>query len=173
MKKQPDDCRDNQHLSLCSAVNSGSFLLPGEDEREFLDFRTRQVLALEPKGLSQLQLALAIADIGWEINRYTDIMDRLRATIAAAPQNANARPEVRRAIRPPYCGVRRSCGFDRTMVPFSPITRGLIDEPKNLQLLESRVSELEDHIDCLNAEFRAVQTTATGTTYVIGRAKLH
>ena len=173
MRKQEDYCRDNQHQSLSLAADFDSFLLSDEDEREFLDFRTRQVLALEPKGLFQLQLALAIADIGWEINRYNTIMDRLSPKIAVASQSESTRHPVIRAIRLLYSRVRHSCGFDRTMVTFSPLTRGLIDEANNLQLLESRVSELETHIECLNAELRAAQAAAAGTTYVFGRTKLH
>ena len=162
---------DRVGLKLPEA-SDGTFLSLGEDEQKFLDFRTRQVLRLEPKRLLEMQLALSIADVGWQIHFYLQTLDHLTplTTTDEASKDLNS---TSKPIEPKYSGVRWSYRFDHTMVPFARITRALQVEPMNVKLIETRIAESGDHVECLSASLRAVQAAGTGVAYVFGRGKLH
>lgn len=155
----------------------GDFLFCEEDPEDYQNFRRLQVLALEPRSISELQIALTIADIGWDIHRHTTALDRLERekTLLGCPV------DPRKAVTSfslqmrtvPLPNVLSRDGRDRSTVPFSPKTDprlGPINASEAYH--EARIAELEAHIETLSNSLRISRLHTKDKPFVMSNTKL-
>lgn len=155
----------------------GDFLFCEEDPDDYQNFRRLQVLALEPRSISELQIALTIADIGWDIHRHTTALDRLEREKTLLGFPADPRMAVTsfslqmRTV--PLPNVLSRDGRDRSTVPFSPKTDPRLG-PKNASEAyhEARIAELEAHIETLSNSLRISRLQTKDKPFVMSNAKL-
>jgi hypothetical protein len=155
----------------------GDFLLCEEDPEDYQNFRRIQVLALEPRSICELQIALAIADIGWDIHRHNTALDRLERekTLLGCLEDTR-KVETSFSLQTgivPLPNVLSRDGRDRSTVPFSSQTDprlGPISASETYH--EARIAELEARVETLSNTLRLSRKHTRNKPFVISNAKL-
>lgn len=155
----------------------GDFLLCEEDPEDYQNFRRLQVLALEPRSVRELQIALTIADIGWDIHRHTTALDRLErektllGRLADTPKSAASFSLQTGTV--PLPNVLSRDGRDRSAVPFSPRTDPRLGPINASEVYyKARISELEARVETLSNCLRLSRLHTKDKPFVMSNAKL-
>lgn len=155
----------------------GDFLRDTEDPSDYQNFRRVQVLALEPRSINELQIALTIADIGWDIHRHTTALDRLEREQKLIGRFESDSSAAGRASvqweRVEIPKVLSKDGRDRSTVPFSSQT-----DPRCKTLVasasyhEARIAELEARVETLSNSMRLLRRKSKALPLIVSNSKL-
>jgi hypothetical protein len=156
----------------------GDFLSATEDAEDYQNFRRVQVLALEPRSILELQIALTITDIGWEIHRHTTALDQLEreqklvGLLDEGPTAASSASMQWKQVEVP--AVLSVDGRDRTTVPYSAFTNPCgVTIYASAEYHEARISELERCVENLSNRMRELRKKSKSFALVLSNRKLH